>query len=169
MLKMMKNRCFLLLFPIGPARSGIRRSSIHAPGGRPTQQEPFARALGKNSYFWPFLASGVVRMGPDRRYDSFGLCFKPNRRFSTHFEPFSMIRARTDILHPTWASMTRPRTATWSGLDPSKRLRKGPGSFRWKQGGSAPLPLFAQPLHHRQPFWLMHASTAFAAGQIGVE
>ena len=26
-------------------------------------------------------------MGPARRYDSFGLCFGPNGRFSTHFGP----------------------------------------------------------------------------------
>ena len=37
--------------------------------------------------FGPFLAPKVVRMGPDSRYDSFGLCFRPNRRFSTHFGP----------------------------------------------------------------------------------
>ena len=39
----------------------------------------------KKSYFLSFLASGVVRMGPDRRFGSFGVCFGPNGRFSTHF------------------------------------------------------------------------------------
>ena len=66
-------------------------------------------------------------MGPDRPQDSFGLCFGPNGRFWTHFGPFSMIWARTDIVDPTWTSRTRPGTAPWSGLDPSPRLRNGPG------------------------------------------
>ena len=43
---MLKNHWFSLLFSIGPARPGIVRRSIHTPRGRPTQQEPFARALG---------------------------------------------------------------------------------------------------------------------------
>ena len=30
-------------------------------------------------------------------------------------------------MDPTWTSRTRPGTAPWSGLDPSQRLRNGPG------------------------------------------
>ena len=45
-------------------------------------------------------------MGPDRRYDSFGLSFGPNRRFSTHFGPNLMFLDRTRTLVNqdwTWA------------------------------------------------------------------
>ena len=66
-------------------------------------------------------------MGPDGTWDSFGLCFGPNRRFSTHFGPFSMIWARTDIVDRTWTSRTRPGMAPWSGLDHSQRLQNDPG------------------------------------------
>ena len=55
----------------------------------------------KKSDFGPFLASGVVQMGPDRRYDSSGLCFGPNRRFSTHFGPNLMFLDLTE-LSPMW-------------------------------------------------------------------
>ena len=48
-----------------------------------------------------FLASGVVRMGPDRRFGSFGLCFRPNSRFSTHFKPNLMFLDLTE-LWPIW-------------------------------------------------------------------
>ena len=37
-------------------------------------------------------------MGPDRPEDSFGLCFGPNRRFSTHFGPNLMFSAPTGTL-----------------------------------------------------------------------
>ena len=40
-------------------------------------------------------------MGPDRRYDSFGLCFGPNGRFSTHFGPNFMFLGLTK-LWPMW-------------------------------------------------------------------
>ena len=40
-------------------------------------------------------------MGPDSRYDSFGLCFRPNRRFSTHFGPNLMFSDLTE-LWPMW-------------------------------------------------------------------
>ena len=66
-------------------------------------------------------------MGPDMPQDSFGIFFFPNGRFSTHFGPFLMIWARTDIVDLTWTSRTRPGTAPWSGLDPSQTLRSGPG------------------------------------------
>ena len=66
-------------------------------------------------------------MGLDKPQNSFGLCFGPNGPFSTHFEPFSMIWPRTDLVNPTWTSMTRPGTAPWSGLDPSQRLRNSLG------------------------------------------
>ena len=68
-----------------------------------------------------------VPKAPERSWHASGPSFRPNRRFSTHFGPFSMIWARTDIVDPTWTSRTRPGTAPWSGLDPSQRLRNGPG------------------------------------------
>ena len=37
-------------------------------------------------------------MGPDMPWDSFGLCFRPNRRFSTHFGPNLMFLAPTGTL-----------------------------------------------------------------------
>ena len=40
-------------------------------------------------------------MGPDRRFGSFGLCFGPNRRFSTHFELNLMFWDLTE-LWPMW-------------------------------------------------------------------
>ena len=49
-------------------------------------------------------------MGPDKRFDSFGLCFKPNRRFSTHFGPDLVFLDRTGTLvsHDwTWADLGR--------------------------------------------------------------
>ena len=76
-------------------------------------------------------------MGPDNRFGSFGFCFAPNGRVSTHFGPFSMIWARTDIVDPTWTSRTRPGTAPWSGLDPSQRLRNGPGMLLDQVSGQA--------------------------------
>ena len=61
--------------------------------GRP----PGAVFLEKSD-FLPFLASGVVRMGPDNPQDSFGPSFKPNRRFSTHFGPNLMFLELTGTL-----------------------------------------------------------------------
>ena len=40
-------------------------------------------------------------MGPDRRFGSFGLCFGPNGRFSTHFGPNLMFLDLTE-LWPIW-------------------------------------------------------------------
>ena len=40
-------------------------------------------------------------MGPDRRYDSFGLCFGPNRGFSTHYGTNLMFSDLTE-LWPMW-------------------------------------------------------------------
>ena len=40
-------------------------------------------------------------MGPDRRFGSFGLCFGPNGRFSTHFGPYLMFLDLTE-LWPMW-------------------------------------------------------------------
>ena len=58
----------------------------------------FAEAMFlENWVFGLFLASGVVRMGPDSRFGSFGLCFGPNGQFSTHFTPF---RTKFDVLGP---------------------------------------------------------------------
>ena len=45
-------------------------------------------------------------MGPDSRFGSFGLCFGPNGRFSTHFGPNLMFLERTGTLvnqDLTWA------------------------------------------------------------------
>ena len=95
-------------------------------------------------YFVGFLASKLVRMGPDNPQDSFGPSFRSNGRFWTRFGPFSMIWARTDIVDPTWTSRTRPGTAPWSGLDPSQRLRNSPGMLLDQVSGqtvdSRPVP-----------------------------
>ena len=64
---------------------------------------------------------------PQLSWHASGASFRPNGRLWTQFEPFSMIWARTDIVDPTWTSRTRPGTAPWSVLDPSQRLRNGPG------------------------------------------
>ena len=40
-------------------------------------------------------------MGPDSRFGSFGLCFGPNGRFSTHFGPYLMFVDLTE-LWPMW-------------------------------------------------------------------
>ena len=40
-------------------------------------------------------------MGPDSRFGSFGLCFGPNGRFSTHFGPHLMFLDLTE-LWPMW-------------------------------------------------------------------
>ena len=62
--------------------------------GEGLQEVAVTAEVGRRSRVRAFrLASGVVRMGPDRRYDSFGLCFGPNRRFSTHFGPHLMFLA----------------------------------------------------------------------------
>ena len=40
-------------------------------------------------------------MGPDRQFGSFGFCFGPNGRFSTHFGPYLMFWDLTE-LWPMW-------------------------------------------------------------------
>ena len=57
-------------------------------------------------------------MGPDMPSDSFGLCFGPNRRFSTHFGSNLMLLARTGTLvnhGSTWAE-------AWADLGPRSTL-----------------------------------------------
>ena len=49
-------------------------------------------------YFVGFLASKLVRMGPDGPQDSFGPSLRPNGRFSTHFGPNLMFLAPTGTL-----------------------------------------------------------------------
>ena len=59
-------------------------------------------------------------MGPDRRYDSFGLCFGPNGRFSTHFGPNLMFLDLTELwpIWPILADMARrPPTSPDGRLD----------------------------------------------------
>ena len=61
-------------------------------------------------------------MGPDKRYDSFGLCFGPNGRFSTHFEPNLMFLDRTQALVSqdwTWADLGRLWPTLGRGLGSS--------------------------------------------------
>ena len=72
-------------------------------------------------------------MGPDRRYDSFGLCFGPNRRFSTHFGPNFMFSAPTGTLA-------------------SQDLGFGQPGFGQPGFGQAPLLLLADPDHEIQDF-----------------
>ena len=99
----------------------------HLVRGATRYRPPGAADREFGLYFVRFLAPKVVRMGPDNPQDSFGPSFRPNGRFWTRFKSFSMIWARTDIVDPTWTSRTRPGRAPWSGLDPSQRLRNGPG------------------------------------------
>ena len=49
-------------------------------------------------YFVGFLASKLVRMGPDNPQDSFGPSFRPNRQLSTHFGSNLMFLASTGTL-----------------------------------------------------------------------
>ena len=52
-------------------------------------------------------------MGPDRRFGSFGLYFRPNGRFSTHFGPYLMFLDLPE-LWPIW-----PILADMSRRDPT--------------------------------------------------
>ena len=67
-------------------------------------------------------------MGPDRRFGSFGLCFGPNGRFSTHFGPHLMFLDLTELwpcgrYGPTGPDEPRWKTR-WTGI--GVRLRYGP-------------------------------------------
>ena len=67
-------------------------------GAAEVRRGPRGAVFLEKSDFWPFMALGVVRMGPDRRFGSFGLCFGPNGRFSTHFGPNLMFLDLTGTL-----------------------------------------------------------------------
>ena len=58
-------------------------------------------------------------MGPDWRYDSFGLCFGPKGRFSTHFGPNLMFLDLTKLwpMWPICLDGTR-RALTDDSMDP---------------------------------------------------
>ena len=58
-------------------------------------------------------------MGPDRRFGSFGLCFGPNGRFSTHFGPNLMFLDLTKLwpMWPICPDGTR-RALTDDSMDP---------------------------------------------------
>ena len=58
-------------------------------------------------------------MGPDSRFGSCGLCFGPNRRFSTHFGPYLMFLDLTELwpMWPIWPDGTR-----WDPTSPDGRL-----------------------------------------------
>ena len=78
----------------------MKRGPTVPPAGR---RGPFSL---KTFFFKPFLASGVVQMGPDSRFGSFDFCFGPNGRFWTHFKPNLMFLERTGTLVNqdwTWA------------------------------------------------------------------
>ena len=64
-------------------------------------------------------------MGPDRRYDSFGLCFRPNGRFSTHFGPNLMFLDLTELwpMWPICPDGTR-RALTDDSMDPYRCTTK---------------------------------------------
>ena len=64
-------------------------------------------------------------MGPDRRYDSFGLCFGPNGRFSTHFGPYLMFLDLTELwpMWPICPDGTR-RALTEDSMDPYRCTTK---------------------------------------------
>ena len=55
-------------------------------------------------------------MGPDRRHNSFGLCFRPKRRFSFHFGPNLMFEDLTE-LWPMWPIC--PDGTRWALTDDS--------------------------------------------------
>ena len=58
-------------------------------------------------------------MGPHRRFGSFGLCFGPNGRFSTHFGPYLMFLDLTELwpMWPICPDGTR-RALTDDSMDP---------------------------------------------------
>ena len=101
-----------------PAPIGVRA----AAGVRGGRRGPFPL---KKQFFWPFLASGVVRMGPDRRFGSFGLDFGPNGRFSTHFGPNLMFLDLTELwpMWPICPDGTR-RALTEDSMDPYRCTTK---------------------------------------------
>ena len=58
-------------------------------------------------------------MGPDSRFGSFGLCFGPNGRFSTHFGPNLMFLDLAE-LWPIWRILAD--MARWPPTSPDGRL-----------------------------------------------
>ena len=64
-------------------------------------------------------------MGPDRRFGSFGLCFGPNGRFSTHFGPNLMFLDLTELwpMWPICPDGTR-RALTDDSMDPYRCTTK---------------------------------------------
>ena len=60
-------------------------------------------------------------MGPDSRFGSFGLCFGPNRRFSTHFGQNLMFFDPTKLwpMWPLWPNGTRG-ALTDDSMDPCR-------------------------------------------------
>ena len=64
-------------------------------------------------------------MGPDRRFGSFGLCFGPNGRFSTHFGPNLMFLDLTELwpMWPICPDGTR-RALTEDSMDPYRCTTK---------------------------------------------
>ena len=87
--------------------------------------QPPGAVFLKKLDFGPFLASGVVRMGPDNRFGSFGLCFGPNSRFSTHFGPNLMFLDVTKLcpMWPIWPDGPR-RALTEDSMDPYRCTTK---------------------------------------------
>ena len=57
-------------------------------------------------------------MGPDSRFGSFGLCFGPNGRFSTHLGPY-LIFGRFGRYWPIWPDGPR-RALTEDSMDPNR-------------------------------------------------
>ena len=96
-------------------------------------------------------------MGPDRRFGSFGLCFGPNRRFSTHFGPNLMFLDRTGTLVNqdwTWAEAWADLVpATWADVGPS--LGRGMGQ-PWADPGLILVRTWGRLL---DDFWLFEANS----------
>ena len=83
-------------------------------------------------------------MGPDRRYDSFGLCFGPNGRFSTRFGSNLMFSDLTKLwpMWPICPSRTR-RALTEDSTDPywcTTKIRTHTGPRRALTGPNGTQP-----------------------------
>ena len=92
-------------------------------------------------------------MGPDRRFGSFGLCFGPNGRFSTHFGPYLMFLDLTELwpMWPICPDGTR-RALTDDSMDPYRctthvrtpmgphDIPMGPQGPCWDPSNFNPLP-----------------------------
>ena len=85
---------------------GVHRNpkpgSSYETGSDGAASRPPRALFLKNWLFKPFGASGVVRIGPDMPQDSFGLCFGPNRRFSTHFGSNLMFWPGPELWWQVW-------------------------------------------------------------------